>query len=70
MKCYLDLIVGYKGLISEIDYIRKTTYSNENEEHEKLLLQVFNLLVTKFFVHKIKYLFCSYGVLWNLKKIW
>lgn len=57
MKCYLDLIVGYKGLISEIDYIRKTSYSNENEEHEKLLLQVLNLFVMILYKHKVKYLF-------------
>ncbi|KAG8185739.1 hypothetical protein JTE90_000725 [Oedothorax gibbosus] len=37
-------IFGYKQLLHEIENLRKTPYSSENEEHEEKLLNLWNLL--------------------------
>lgn len=40
LKTCLCQICGYRQLIAETESVRKTLYSSENREHEKLLMQV------------------------------
>lgn len=43
-ECVLT-IWGFKQLLHELEDLRKTAYDSENEEHERKLLQLWNLLM-------------------------
>lgn len=40
LKVCLSQICGYRRLVADVEALRKTSYSSDNMEHERLLLQV------------------------------
>ncbi|XP_072040378.1 ELMO domain-containing protein 2-like [Amphiura filiformis] len=45
LRCCLQQICGYKQLIKELEQIRKQPYETKNNEHEEILLKLWNLLM-------------------------
>jgi len=44
LRACLCQICGYRQLIAQIETVRKTPYSSENDEHEKMLMQLWKAL--------------------------
>lgn len=45
LKCCLQQICGYRGLIRQLEKIRKEHYSSNSNQHEELLLKLWDLLM-------------------------